>query len=70
MTLALLIANITIERLTECTNDELNKIMGVNFFGPFYLMKAVIPHFLSKPGEVTGEGHLTQLPKKGSIVNV
>lgn len=44
--------------------------MGVNFFGPFYLMKAVIPHFLSKPGEATGQGHRTQLPKKGAIVNV
>jgi len=44
--------------------------MGVNFFGPFYVMKAVIPHFLAKPGETQGEGFMTQLPKKGAIVNV
>lgn len=62
--------NIPTERLTDTTNDALNTIMGVNFFGPFYLMKAVIPHFLAKPGEVQGEGYMTQLPKKGAIVNV
>jgi len=59
-----------IERLTDTTTEDLNKVMGVNFLGPFYLCKAVIPHFLKKPGEVQGQGHSTQLPKKGAIVNV
>lgn len=44
--------------------------MGINFLGPLYLMRHVIPHFLAKPGEVQGEGYRTVLPYKGSIVNV
>lgn len=59
-----------IERLTETSTEQLNTVMGVNFFGPFYLMKAVIPHFIAKPGQVEGQGYQTQLPKKGAIVNV
>lgn len=44
--------------------------MGINFLGPLYLMRHVIPHFLAKPGKVEGEGYATVLPYKGSIVNV
>ena len=44
--------------------------MAVNFYGPVYLLQAVIPHFLAKPGEITGEGYMKVLPKKGVIVNV
>lgn len=46
--------------------------MSVNFNGPFYLMRAAIPHFLSKPGgPVEGTGSSTKLPPhKGTIVNV
>lgn len=44
--------------------------MGVNFHGPFYLMKAVLPHFLAKPGKAEGQAPMTVFPKKGSIVNV
>ncbi len=58
------------ERLTETSNDQLHLVMNVNLFGPFYLMKAVIPHFLAKPGEATGQGTTAKLPKKGTIVNV
>lgn len=59
-----------IERVTETTNDEVNRIMGINFVGPLNLMRHVIPHFLAKPGTAQGEGFMTVLPDKGAIVNV
>ena len=58
------------ERLTDTNNESLERIMGINFHGPLYLMRHVIPHFLAKPGSVQGEGYSTVLPYKGSIVNV
>lgn len=33
-------------------------------------MRHVLPVFLAKPGSVQGEGYMTVLPKKGTIVNV
>lgn len=49
--------------------------MGINFYGPFYMMRAVIPHFLAKPKpETITLGKLFPLPMplstRGSIVNV
>ena len=47
--------------------------MGVNFYGPFYTMRAVIPHFLTKSGEessMPGESFSFYKIPKGSIVNV
>ncbi|KAK5101224.1 hypothetical protein LTS08_004831 [Lithohypha guttulata] len=58
------------ERVTETTNADLNRIMGINFNGPLFLMRHVIPHFLAKPGSIQGQGYNTVLPKKGAIVNI
>lgn len=56
-------------RVAECTDEELSTIMGVDFYGPFYMMRAVIPHFLAKPFEPPTQP-LVPVTHRGSIVNV
>lgn len=37
---------------TDVTPDELNLVMGVNFFGSFWLCQAAIPHLLERGGNI------------------
>lgn len=48
-------------RVGETTNEGFTNIMGIEFNGPFYMVRAVIPHFLAKPESAD---------LKGSIFNV
>lgn len=50
----------------------MTRIFSINFNGPLYLMKHVIPHFLAKPGEPKpGPNGLPPFPPhKGTIINV
>lgn len=61
-------------RVTEVTPDQLARVFSINFNGPLYLMKHVIPIFLAKPGSPTPSPYGPTLPStppdKGAIINV
>lgn len=61
-------------RVTEVTPELLTRVFSINFNGPLYLMKHVIPIFLKKPGEPIPNPYGPTLPAtppyKGSIINV
>ena len=43
--------------------DKIEQIMNVNFYGSLYLIKAFLPHFLSKP-----EGHIVNVSSLGGFM--
>lgn len=51
--------------IKDLTVEQARKVMDVNFYGPFYLVKAFLPTLLSRP-----EGHILNVSSMGAYAPV
>lgn len=51
--------------VADLTSAEIERVMGVNFWGTLYLTKAFLPHFLARP-----EAHIANISSIGGFLPV
>jgi short-subunit dehydrogenase len=52
-------------RLNDLTYQQAEKVMNVNFYGPLYMTKTFLPHFLKRP-----EAHIANVSSMGAFLPV
>lgn len=52
-------------RVKELSYDKIERVMNVNFYGTLYLIKALLPHLMSRP-----EAHIVNISSMGGFLPV
>lgn len=52
-------------RVNDLTFDKIERVMNVNFYGTLYLIKALLPHLLTRP-----EAHIVNVSSMGGFLPV